>query len=85
MNCQQAHIPLASQPSAWTSDTKPREKVLRKLVLAEDCRAVGKGKIVGLRTDFLLNCSSPFPIKTAGLNLGNMSVSFGELNENADA
>ena len=64
---------------------KPCEKVLRKLVLEEDCRAVGKGKIVGLRTDILLNCPSPIPIKTAVLNLGNMSVSFGELNENADA
>lgn len=64
---------------------KPREKDHRKLVLAENCRAMGNGKIVGFRTDILLNCSSPFPIKTAVLNLCNMSVSFEELNENADA
>ena len=68
-----------------TSDTKPGEKVLRKVVLAENCRAMGKGKRVGLRTDILLNCPSPFPIKIAVLKLGNMSVSFRELNENADA
>lgn len=68
-----------------TSDTKPGEKVLRKVVLAENCRAMGKGKIVGLRTDILLNFPSPFPIKIAVLKLGNMSVSFRELNENADA
>lgn len=92
--CPRTHISLASQLSAWNAqdlERQPHEnsiKVLRELVLAGSLivEPWGRGEWWGLgQAFFLWIILALFSRKIAVLNLGNPSVSVGELRENPDA